>query len=353
MASVCSVCMWVLPGLETVPYHLAWIALALSYGFEAWPRGRTTAAIALFTTVTGAILVGRAATGVIAWDETTEIPLMTTLMVLVVWHVRRRHTALAAMSDMAAAERRRAAQRERLSRMTSHEMRTPTTIAMGYAELLLSDEKDPHRREDLAVVVDELERIALTSDRLVRMLWIPEQDDLETVDMDAMLLAIADRWSVAANRDWQVTSAASVQWCSPGRMRACLDTLIENAVRYTGPGDVVRLVSWVRDGVLAVGVADSGPGFDDDLRRSVNAAADLDLGESAADPKRQTGLGLGLVREAVGTRGGSVTVGVSPEGGALVLMLIPVGHTRQDQPPVAPCAGSVLRVLGDPTGAAI
>ena len=35
--------------------------------------------------------------------------------------------------------------RERLSRITSHEMRTPLTIAIGYTDHLLVGESDPGR----------------------------------------------------------------------------------------------------------------------------------------------------------------------------------------------------------------
>jgi signal transduction histidine kinase len=321
--------MWLLPGEETVPYHVAWIGIATAYGLETWPRFRTVFSIATFTVVTGAILVVRAATGVIAWQETAEIPLMSILMLLMVWHVLRRQLALSALTDMVDRERRRATQRERLSRMTSHEMRTPATIAMGYVDLLLVQEEDADRRADLEVVVDELERLILASDRLVRMLWIPDQDGLQDVDLDALLTETAERWSVLADRDWKVTSSAGVQKCSLDRVRACLDTLVENAVRYTNEGDVVRLISFERGGNLMVGVADSGPGLEPGVAASINEMredASVAATLTVADPKAQTGLGLGLVREAVAARGGKILAGRSDEGGASVLMILPTGE---------------------------
>jgi signal transduction histidine kinase len=223
-------------------------------------------------------------------------------------------------------ERSRATQRERLSRMTSHEMRTPATIAMGYVDLLLVQEQDVDRRADLEVVLDELERLILASDRLVRMLWIPDQDGQQEVDLDRLLAETAERWSVLADRDWKVTSASGLQYCSLDRIRACLDTLVENAVRYTNEGDVVRLISFERDGNLMVGVADSGPGLEPGVAASINEMredASVAATFTAADPKSQTGLGLGLVREAVAARGGKILAGRSDEGGASVLMVLP------------------------------
>lgn len=326
LASVCCVLMWLFPGDETIPYHLAWIGIAAAYGLETWPRSKAYSAVVALTVVSGVILVERAATGYIPWDETGEIPMMSLLMGLMVWHVRRRHEAVARLTLIGDRDRRRAAQRERLSRMTSHEMRTPATIAVGYLELLLQQEEDPQRQSDLHVVLEELDRILLGADRLVRMLWIPEQDELRVIDVDAILTEVSERWRVLAERDWQVESTSGRQHGNPARIRSCLDTLVENSVRYTEPGDVVRLVSFVSDGTLTVGVEDSGSGFDQGLADLINAASGSEAakeGWTLADPKAQTGLGLGLVREAIATRGGRIHVGCSPEGGARVLMVSP------------------------------
>src|SRR3954451_3590424 len=240
-AAVCTGFMWAFPGRETVPYHIAWIAVAVVYGLEAWPLRPALAAIAAYTVATGAILVMRAATGVIAWEETTEIPLMSLLMLLVVWHVRRRHVAFASLVALSNRDRLRTAHRERLSRMTSHEMRTPAAIASGYAELLLAEEVDEAKRADLEVIRDELGRLVLASERLVRMISIADQDEVGEVHVDRLLRATAERWSVVSDRTWSIEADAGRQWCAADRLRACLDTLLENAVRYTEPGGAVRI----------------------------------------------------------------------------------------------------------------
>ena len=51
----------------------------------------------------------------------------------------------------------------------------------------------------------------------------------------------------------------------------------------------------------------------------------------AADPKSQTGLGLGLVLEAVRVRNSDLVIGKSPEGGALVLMRLPLAPAHRVQ----------------------
>ena len=110
-----------------------------------WPLRLTVAVTIVFTLISGGILLIRADEGVIGWQETAEVPLMSTLLLLVIWNIRRRHQALAQLEEVATRDRHRAAMRERFSRLTSHELRTPATIALGYTHLLLERENDPSR----------------------------------------------------------------------------------------------------------------------------------------------------------------------------------------------------------------
>lgn len=342
--------MWLFPGQETIPYHVAWIAIAFAYAIEAWPWGQTVAAVIVFTAVTGVILIVRAATDVIAWEELSEIPLMSTLVLLVVWNVRKRHVAFATLSRMARRDRAQAAQRERLSRITSHEMRTPATIAIGYVETLLAQETDAARRSDLLVIRDELGRLVLAGDRMIRTIRMHDQDHLRVHDLEALLRETAERWSVLANRHWVVSCEPIRQVCSAERVRVCLDTLVENAVRYTEPGDTVRILGRVTDGKVLVGVADSGPGMNPLLLRALSRG-DLGPGEHpetylAVDPMAQTGLGLALVREVVVARGGRLAAGTSAEGGALVMMVVP--HLTARPRSAGPAATGVERATAQP-----
>lgn len=321
--------MWFFPGQETMPYHVAWIGLALAYDREVWGLRPTIVAVILFTSITGGVLIIRASEGVVGWQETAEIPLMSLLLALVMWNVWRRRQALAALAQLAERDRRRAAGRERLSRLTSHEMRTPATIAQGYTELLLQRDLDADVHADLDIVSSELSRLVRASDRLVRMIRLPDVGDGDDVELQTLAGETVQRWGAIAERDWQVDSAGvgvrGVQAnCSADRIRACLDTLIENALRYTGEGDTIRVIVREVGATALVGVADSGPGLDRCRARELNEpVAGDDESDSSPDARSQTGLGLLLVREVADARGGRLTVGRSAEGGALMLMALP------------------------------
>lgn len=328
-AGLCTALMWVWPGNETIPYHLAWAAFALLYALGNWPLRWAVVGLSLCAAATGAVLLLRAATGYIPWQETTEIPLMTLLVVLGVWHVRRRQLALRTVTAMAQREHREAADRERLTRLTSHEMRTPLTIARGYVELLLARVVDAGERHDLSVIDDELSRLTRATERLVRAIRFQGGADLGRVDVDELLRETVDRWGQVADRVWVVDTRAGAILGSGERLRACLDTLIENALRYTKDGDTVRLSGSRGARWVEIVVADSGPGLSADLRAAINGQ---DEARAPRDELSQTGLGLGLVRDMVAARGGRVRAGVAPERGALVVMQLPAHPGRPSVP---------------------
>ncbi|WP_207555922.1 sensor histidine kinase [Intrasporangium flavum] len=343
---VCSAIMWAVPGSETVPYHIAWATFALCFGLEVWSAAATWTSLAIFTVVTGSILVLRVAEGVLDWQEAAEIPLMLLLMALMVVHVRRRQGAIAALTALHERESREAHSRELLTRRTSHEMRSPLTITRGYIEVLEDRHVGTESAIELAIVSDELKRLTRVCERLVRSLLAQQDLELEAVDLDDLLLRTRNAWAAVAEREWLVTASAGTSSCSPERLRACLDTLVENAIRYTRPGDTIELFgSRGLDGWISVGVSDSGPGFSAGTRRAVLAGAhtqavgavgaggdvngfaaegpdspvaQLGSPDAFGDELSQTGLGLGMVEEAASRRGGRLEIGVSQWGGARV-----------------------------------
>jgi signal transduction histidine kinase len=323
-AAVCIVAMEMTPGEETIPYHLGYVGLALAAGFDVWSPRRAVLTLGGYTLASGAILVRRAADGAIAWEETAEIPLMCAIVGMALWHVLKRNEAIARVSKLVEREQAQMARRERLVRIVSHEMRTPLAIAGGYIDLLRRQDLPEPAPEDLCVVREELDRSALAVDRLLRLIRSQDNLPLLDLDLDSLLREMVQRWQVVADRDWRVEADAGIQKLNADRMRACVDTLIENAVRYTNAGDTIRVFARRRGDTYVVGVADAGVGFTPDQIAAINATA-LDTTEQPiiTDPRSQTGLGLSLVREGVEWRGGRLLAGRAAEGGAEVRIICP------------------------------
>ena len=343
-AMVCTAVMFVRPGQGTIPYHLGWAGFALAFGLGTWTKRQLVISITWYTLGTGAAFVRNWLGGYIGWDETTEIPLMLLLALLMVWHIRRRQAALAQVTMLAEREVQACLDREQLMQLTSHELRTPLTIARGYIELLQTRAVDLENKEDLSVVFDELERLARVSDRLIRMIRLQDDTTTEIVDIDRVMAEVVARWRVVADRRWVLDARAGRDLGSPERLRTGLDTLVENAIRYTSVGDTIRLVGSRNLRNIVVGVFDSGVGLTDQQIMAINTGdpsalaadpgTDTETGQesdSVADTRDSlagTGLGLSIVRALAKARHGTLRASQEPDGGAAMILTFPLDLPR-------------------------
>lgn len=312
---------YALPGNETIPYHLVWASFALVYGLCPWPRRATVVVFAVITTVTGIALVRHAMAGIIKWEECSEIILMSAILSLLIWHVNRQWTAQARLRALQQADRHRSEQRENAARFGSHEVRTRLTIARGYAQLIADQSAEPTVREDAQLVVAELVKASTLATNLLTLVRVVEPSASEPVDVDRMLALILRRWSVTADRTWSARSAVGTVQADIERLEAVLDCLLENAVRFTGPGDTIAMTADAPDGQLVLTVRDTGAGI---------PAADLDTvfeifrTASTAGERAGSGLGLAIVKAATEARGGTVSVASSLGRGSTFTLQLPL-----------------------------
>ena len=312
--------MFLLPGRETIPFHLIWFSLALVYGAVPWGLRTMVAALAVVTVVTYVALRHHADAGYIGEEELAEVPLMAAIFLAMVWHVRRRQAALAEMERLAAIERDRAEAEQMFVRLMSHEMRTPITVARGYTELIQAAIGDGQAQDDSSIVLDELAKLDRSTRRLA-MLMAPERSaDLRPADLDQLLGHAVRRWAPTADRRWAVDSSAGSVLLDAERLETAVDCLLENAIRFTAPGDRIEICCRRdRDHVL-IEVRDNGTGIPpEDVEHVFDA---FHRGTNAAHAG--TGLGLSIVRRIVEMRGGTAQVDSRLGGGTTFTLRLPV-----------------------------
>jgi signal transduction histidine kinase len=103
-------------------------------------------------------------------------------------------------------------------------------------------------------------------------------------------------------------------------LRVVAENLLENVVRYAGPGARCRLSVRREGGDVVVEAADTGVGVPDDaLPRLFERFYRADHARAS----RGTGLGLAIVKHIVGTAGGAVEAAHAPGGGLVVRCRFP------------------------------
>ncbi|HEV2373882.1 MAG TPA: HAMP domain-containing sensor histidine kinase [Streptosporangiaceae bacterium] len=315
----------VFPYWETIPFHFIWVSLTFLYGFRVWSRRPTAWILAAVVLTTGAAIGWDVWRGAQTADELNEVPLMAVMFWLMVWHAQRKRAA-DIQRDLVSQENARllAAQR-RFLQDTSHQVRTPITLALGHAELLASQLAGRPEQRDIQVVVGELERLRRLGERLLMIATSEDPDFLrpEPLALDDLLLDLLAAWLPTAPRCWRVGKLdAAVVSADRERLTLAVEALLENAVRHTDEGALIEL-SVMSPGpgrAVLIGVRDSGEGI---------APAELEYiferfrTGSQLGGVRGTGLGLALVRAVARAHGGDVLVSSSPGKGSDFQIVLP------------------------------
>jgi signal transduction histidine kinase len=311
-------------GWETVPFHFIWISFTLVYGFRTWAPRPTLAVLGAVMATTGAAIGVDVARGTESVAELTEVPLMAAMFLAMVWHARRKLTAEQESRRFGEEHARLLTTQRRFLQDASHQLRTPITIALGHAELLAGGLAGRQEGHDIEVVLGELNRLRRIAERLLVIAAAegPEFLQPEPIELDGFTMEILRRWRPTADRRWQLgrLDKVTVQ-ADRERLGLAVDALLENAVRHTASGDVIKL------SVVAVGyglpvrmiVADTGQGIPAEVLRHV-----FDRFRSGdSGPRRGTGLGLALVSAVARAHGGDVLVQSSPGQGSEFELLLP------------------------------
>jgi signal transduction histidine kinase len=288
--------------------------------------------------VCGAVLAGLAIAAIasdLEWAEALGIPLVLAIFLGLVWHGRRRQAALAEVQGLAEMRASLLERQERFLHDASHELRTPVTIARGHLELL---RREQPQTAELDVALDELARMERIVERML-LLAKSEQQGLgfEQIELESFLSDLFIRWSEVAPRAWRLdVDLEGRLLADPEALRNALDALLENAVKYTDPGDAVELAAHADGaGGVVIEVSDSGTGVSPEaLPRIFDRWARADGARTRE--RGGAGLGLAIVAAVARAHGGRCSVKPLPRGTAFRLHL-PVraaAHAPSPEPAV-------------------
>lgn len=207
------------------------------------------------------------------------------------------------------AERRKVEAERRFLAMLTHDLRSPLTAVVGFAELLRSGwDRLPTDRCQRSVeqIVTQASRIrALIDDFLLtsRLESGVLEPDPEPLDLAAAAdAAVTDLRDVVGEVEVRAGRARCMALADPRFVRQILDNLLTNAAKYGEPPVVVE-VGPGDGGMVRVRVCDRGPGVPDDFVPAIFdrfTRGDRDCGSG-------TGLGLAIVRELARALGGTVS----------------------------------------------
>ncbi|MFD2829367.1 HAMP domain-containing sensor histidine kinase [Corticicoccus populi] len=196
----------------------------------------------------------------------------------------------------------------------SHELKTPMVMLSGYSEALLDDVvSDPEEvKEMVGIIKDESDRMNKMVNELIGLARMEAESGMihkSSNDFMALLSKLAFKFkhdikendislnintphdSVIFNFDYD-------------KMENVVNNLLDNAIRYTSPGDSITIDVSIEDDITIL-ISDTGTGIKKEHQNRIFERF-YKVDESRTRGKHGTGLGLYIVKSIIESHGGSI-----------------------------------------------
>jgi signal transduction histidine kinase len=173
--------------------------------------------------------------------------------------------------------------------------------------------RDPADAERMGAHVSTLERMLTAVIHAARR---PQREGrLPSCDASGVVAERVAFWSALAEDQGRTVSIAVPRSAVPVRaaaedLGAAVDALLENVIAHTPEGTAFAVRLSAEPPGAWLEVSDDGPGLPPDA--SVRGRSD----------RGSSGLGLDIARRCAEAAGGSMTIGASPSGGALITLTL-------------------------------
>jgi len=214
----------------------------------------------------------------------------------------------------------------------SHELRTPLTVLRGSSEVLLRQgaTERPAIAGALQGMHEEAVRLSKLVDDLLTLTRLDAGQMLlpEMVPVRPFLEHFADRYASAwPNRQIDLQLGAlngAAALVDPEALRRVLTNLIDNAARYSTPGQPITVHGAAQQDRIALSISDAGPGLNpEDAARVFER-----FYRGARSRSRHTGgsgLGLAIVQALLSQSGGEVDIETDVNRGTTARVTLPRG----------------------------
>jgi len=243
----------------------------------------------------------------------------------------------------------------------SHEIRTPMNGLLVMAELLERSTLPPDALRHASTIARSGRSLMhLLNDIMDFSKMEAGRIELEEIDVSLDEL-VSDRislfWEQARSKGIELTAyiAPDVPKAvtgDPTRLGQCIANLLGNAIKFTAQGHVAISVVVGGDGMLQIGIRDTGIGIPED-RIPIIFEAFSQADQSTTRSHGGTGLGLNICAQLAEAMDGRIDVTSRPGEGSCFTLCLPLKEAEARTPPLALPTCIAIRTAHPALGAAL
>lgn len=210
----------------------------------------------------------------------------------------------------------------------SHEMKTPLTTILGYAQVLQDNgftDKDFFDK-GLSYIISESERL---NKLIVEVLEISRTSAVEfsyefmKVDLSNVIEKTCDEMRIKGER-YGIELNVSVQenlfiQGDDDRLKEVIINIVDNSLKYGDPNSVVNILAYQTNDSIFVSIKDTGEGIPNEYMDHVFDPF-YKVGNITSKDKGSVGLGLSIVKNIVEKHGGTITINSKEKEGTEVIL---------------------------------
>jgi two-component system phosphate regulon sensor histidine kinase PhoR len=215
----------------------------------------------------------------------------------------------------------------------SHELKTPITSIKGFVETLLAGAlKEPENSENfLRIIANQTDRLNEIIDDLLTLSRIEQEAERRQIFLHGQKIKVVLHSAIQVCQAKAAEKKIILELNCPEDLRAqinpplleqALVNLVDNAVKFSEPGRVVRVEAQRQGPQVIIRVRDQGPGIPPEhLPRIFERFYRVDAGRSRKIGG--SGLGLAIVKHIALAHGGRVTVASTPGAETVFSLYLP------------------------------
>lgn len=219
----------------------------------------------------------------------------------------------------------------------SHDLRSPLTSVLGYAELIhRAGSLNDSQEEYLDRIRSSVESITVMVNDLLDLSRLEAGFDMrrELVHLENILTytldALESQFALAEIKvNYNIAPDLPSLRANPIRLRQLLENLIGNAIKYSPKGGVVNIVLKAENDQIILMVEDSGVGIP--INEQTRIFEKFYRATNVSDGTEGTGLGLAIVKSIVASHMGRIWVESSVGQGAKFFVVLPADVTEEKE----------------------